>query len=101
MRPSKARAVQIQLELARIKSDYYSKGIAVPMYVRAALELELAECRAAKYDAEGLVRARHTQVLMVRSELLKKRLADVGMGHLLDDCLAEAEASVPKLEVLA
>jgi hypothetical protein len=95
MKTLKARAAMIELELARMKHDFFVKGIQAPLEKRLGLELELKEIRSAKYTDEGLEHARKSQVMQARAVLIKQRLREVGMEHILDECAAEAEASIP------
>jgi len=97
VRPSKARAAQIEVELAKIRHNFHANGVTTALHIRTGLELELAQMRAAKYTDEGAIHARKTQVLQVRAALIKKRLVEAGLEKLLDECTAEAEASVPEL----
>lgn len=92
------RVREIEAILARSKSDYFNLGIEKPLKERAALEAEAAELRLMRYDIEFLENARNARVRMVRGELMKKRLADMGLQDLYDACHAEAEATVPPVE---
>lgn len=100
LRAIKRRMREIEADLAKRKSDYFNKGIGSPLKERAALESELADLRLARFDAEDKEASRAARVRGLRSELLRQRLADLGLEHLIAECNAIAEASVPPVDEL-
>ena len=94
------RIREIEAILARSKSDYFNLGIEKPLKARAALEAELADLRLMRFDMEDLERARQSKVRVMRAELLKARLKEMGLLHIFTECNAEAEEAIPPVEHL-
>jgi hypothetical protein len=94
------RILEIVADLAKRKSDYFNHGIESPLRERAALESELADLRLARFDVEDKEASRAARVRGLRGELLRQRLADMGLEHLIAECNEIAEASVPPVDEL-
>lgn len=95
---NKRRILEIELELARRKAEFFNTGIEYPMKERAALEHELAALKLAKYNSEELDRARKARVRSLIGEMMKQRLAELGLSNLHPECKAAAEAEIPPVE---
>lgn len=92
------RILEIEAELALRKSDFFNKGIEAPMSERTALESELAALKLAKYSNDELERARNARVRTMIGEMMKQRLAEIGLSNLHAECKAAAEAAIPPIE---
>lgn len=92
------RIAEITAELAEQKRAYFVDGIERPMSVRVTLEAELANLRLAKIQANTAEKARRTQVLQLRGDLLRQALTEIGQAHLIDQCNAQAESLIPTIQ---
>lgn len=98
IRKLKRRICEIEADLAKRKSDYFNHGIESPMKERAALESELASLKLVRFDLDNRESARKAEVRKLRGELLKQRLQELGLAHLVAECNEIAEATIPPIE---
>jgi Skp family chaperone for outer membrane proteins len=85
------RIAEIDLELAAMKDDFFSRGIQRPLNDRTKLEHERAQLKLKKLNVDAAKQTQRQTINRRRNEILQAKLTELGFPTLVDECNAKAE----------